>query len=340
MPKTVKVLRTDLLRHEAVLAWAEFGPARVEPDRIEVLKRGRKGAVYRLAGVGPENSAVIAKRCRPDKGEVERMVYEEVLPRLPVPTLRCYGSVGETKGEACWLWLFLEDVGAQRYSPIIAKHRSLAARWLGEMNVAGEGLNGRLVLPDRGPDHYRLYLRSALEKIGETRTTLELDAAQQAILEDIDSLCTLLEERWSELESFCDRMPRTFVHGDCLVKNVHVRATRTGAEVLAPFDWGGAGWGLPATDLGQLGLPHRKLPPTRPDFEAYAAAARARGRRFDTGIVLQLTNLGQLFWALKVISRGTEGLEPESNYLEEAMYNMRVYAAVLADTIRSARWDE
>src|SRR5256885_11766358 len=44
---------------------------------------------------------------RSETGLVERTVYEEILPRLTVPSLRHYGSLDEPDGEHCWL--FMED---------------------------------------------------------------------------------------------------------------------------------------------------------------------------------------------------------------------------------------
>ncbi|MCK4977002.1 MAG: hypothetical protein KAS36_08720, partial [Anaerolineales bacterium] len=97
MPKQriAKILQTNLLEHPAVMAWGELQPGRVKPDQIEVSKQKKKGSVYRLAGVGLGNSAVIAKRAREEKALIESAIYEEVLPRLPIHTLHYYGSIEE-----------------------------------------------------------------------------------------------------------------------------------------------------------------------------------------------------------------------------------------------------
>src|SRR2546430_5585275 len=44
-----------------------------------------------------------------------RMIYEEVLPRLPVPALDCHGFWEEPAGK--FSWLFLEDAIGECYSP-------------------------------------------------------------------------------------------------------------------------------------------------------------------------------------------------------------------------------
>jgi thiamine kinase-like enzyme len=334
--KTIRILQTDLLEHPAVKAWGELRPERVEPEQIEILKQKTKGAVYRLAGVGPGNSAIIAKRARQAKAVIERTIYEEVLPHLPVTTLHYYGCIEEEDGR--FWWLFLEDVGEQRYSPSVEEHRALAARWFGEMHTSAERVGLKANLPDRGPNLYLTYLRSARELIPQIRPITSLSVDDMAVLINIVSICVFLEAHWSQVETFCDRMPRTFVHDDCLAKNVHVRTTQAGLTI-APIDWGGAGWGLPATDLGQLRLPYRGQPPANPDIATYQSIVRDQWPSLDAQTIQQLANLGQMFWSLKVISRAVPEFDYEWAHIEHVMYNFRIYEAALADSIRLARWE-
>jgi hypothetical protein len=334
--KAIEVLHTDLLEHPAVKVWAELGQGRVEPERIEVLKQQTKRAVYRLVGVGPGNSGVIAKRCRHEKAVIERTVYEEILPHLPVPTIQYFGCAEEEDGR--FWWLFLEDAGDERYSPLVEEHPALAAKWLGAMHTAAESLRMKVSLPDRGPNHYLIYLQSAREAIPQIRAIPSLKSTDQTILQHVVSMCEFLEANWGQVEKFCDGIPRTFIHGDCLAKNVHVRMTQEGLTI-APFDWAGAGWGLPATDLGQLGLPYRHLPPTNPDCATYLSVVQDHWPGLDIQIVQQLANLGQMFWSLKVISRGIPDFDYKGAHIESTMNKFGVYKSVLANTIRSARWE-
>src|ERR1044071_1652737 len=99
----------NLQEHCAVKAWSQLRPQRTEPESIEVIKLTKTSAVYRLAGVGANSSAVIAKRCPAAAAAVERTVYEELLPQLAFPTLRCYGWVKDAPDNYCWL--FVEDPG-------------------------------------------------------------------------------------------------------------------------------------------------------------------------------------------------------------------------------------
>jgi mRNA-degrading endonuclease YafQ of YafQ-DinJ toxin-antitoxin module len=334
LSKAGRVLTANLREHPAVRAWGALAPARVEPDCVVVLKRKENGAVYRLAGVGPGGSAVIAKRCRREKAAIERAVYERVLPRLPLATLDYHGFVEEEDG--LFGWLFLEDVGDERYSPADREHRALAAQWLALLHtVVEDGGDLRAELPERGPDHYRGYLRSIRAMLPRMRALATLPPDALAVLESLADRCERLESSWSAVEASCRGAPAALVHADCLQKNVHVRASDAGRSV-AVFDWGGAGWGLAATDLGQLGLPHRGPPDDDPDYAAYLEVARRRWPQLDLETVGQLSNLGQLFWALKVIARGMPEYECDWARPEDVTYNLRIYEAALARSMRLA----
>jgi hypothetical protein len=87
------------------------------PDAVDVLKTGKgKTSAYRLWG-GPGGGGVIVKCGSAAALEFERSIYQEVLPPLPLPSLRCYGflEAGSTA------WLFLED--AEQGSMIPAADR-------------------------------------------------------------------------------------------------------------------------------------------------------------------------------------------------------------------------
>ena len=333
--KTNEILETDPLEHPSIKAWKEIQPNHCKPEQIEVLTQKKKGSVYRLTNVGPDNSAVIAKRCKSEKAMIERVIYEEVFPYLSVSIPIFYGYTKEQDG--IFWWLFLEDVGNLSLSPILAEHRSLAAQWMGEMNISPEITNMKSHLPYRGPEYYQRYLLSSREMIPEIKIFYSLEAIHQEQLNDIISMCGFLEEHWNQIEAFCNPIPRTLVHGDCQVKNAHVRSTQNGL-VLAPFDWASGGWGLPATDLGQLSLPYKSLPQTVPDYATYLSVVRNEWPDFDLETVQQLANLGQIFWALKVISKGLPEFDDKETYLEGLLFNYSVYASVLDSAIKAVNW--
>src|SRR5207247_1784844 len=110
------------IEHPAVHAWSRLGPKQIEPEAIERLKLKNKSAVYRLRGVGPDGSSVIAKRCLTATAQIERVIYEECLPCLPVTSLRSYGLLEDPANRA-FSWLFLEDASGQEYSQHDAGHR-------------------------------------------------------------------------------------------------------------------------------------------------------------------------------------------------------------------------
>src|SRR5882724_10900500 len=59
---SIKSVPTTWLEHPAIRAWNELYPERMEPQKIETLKKkAKRSAVYRLEGLGPQGSAVIAK---------------------------------------------------------------------------------------------------------------------------------------------------------------------------------------------------------------------------------------------------------------------------------------
>jgi hypothetical protein len=315
MKKAGKVIRENLREHPAVRAWSRLRPARIEPDHIVQLKRKEKGAVYRLAGVGPGESGVIAKRCDPEKGAIERSVYERVLPHVAPTSLDCY-------------------------SPQVREHRTLAARWLGLLHIVAERSGVESLVPERGHDHYRSHLHSIAEALPQVRALPSIPSNGLdglAVLDDIGAMCESLESRWSEVETLCERTPRTLVHADCLAKNVHIRESEAGLQ-LAFFDWGGAGWGLAATDLGQLALPRYGPPSHEPDCAAYLAVARERWPGLELDTVRRLASLGQLFWALKVIDRGLPELGSERSSPEKVIGNLKIYAAAMARSLDAGGW--
>src|SRR5205807_2090426 len=94
--------RENLLAHPAVQAWCQLNPDHVVPDRITPAKfkpnKPRPNlAVYRLEGVGADGAAVIAKRCTRGGGQIERTIYERILPHVPLPGPRYHGQMRATR---------------------------------------------------------------------------------------------------------------------------------------------------------------------------------------------------------------------------------------------------
>jgi phosphotransferase family enzyme len=339
MPNRVPkgVIPTNLLEFPAIKAWRELRPELVQPDRIEILKGHKETAMrsaYRLVGVGPEGSAVIAKRCRRAKALIEHTVYEDVLQYLPIPTLRCYGLVEEKDGEFCWL--FLEDAGEEQYSAFTDEHRRLAARWLGLLHTSAARVALAARLPDRGPRHYLERLRSARDRILGNLANPALNADDYAVLEAILSQCAILESRWNQVERLCEGMPCALVHGDFAEKNIRIRTNGAGITIL-PFDWGNAGWGVPAIDLAQSPLPSIGFT-GNPDIASYWDVVRDHWPSFDLQTIQQWSTLATMLRTLVAINWDALSLAYE--WVEKPMIWMRLYMETMACAMRPAGWTD
>jgi aminoglycoside phosphotransferase (APT) family kinase protein len=248
----VRVVHEDCAEHPAVLAWGEFSGRMIVPERIEVLCAKGKSRTYRLFGAGPSGTSIIAQwASRTRKAAVELIVYEEILPHLPVTAPRFYGFKAESPEHA---WMFLEDVGSERYADTDQVQRVLAARLIGMIHSAASGVPAVRSLPDAGPPRYLNYLRMNRETIAANVVNPFLTAGEveqlQRLIADLDAL----ESDWSHVERACVGVPRTLVHCDFRPKNAFVRQGRNGLEIL-PLDWETAGWGPPAVDLTRIDLP-------------------------------------------------------------------------------------
>jgi hypothetical protein len=297
MPKAAvaEFTGTDLLEHPAVTAWRQLYPETAAPDAVEALKEKNKSASYRLAGVGPEHSAVIAKRCLIETARVERIIYEQVLPSLPMPALRYYGCLEER--DSRFLWLFLQDAGKEPYSLSDAEHTSLASRWLGLMHTSGLHIAAAAGLPERGPRHYAEHLGRARNTIQRNLNNRVLSAEDVTALQRILALCDSVESQWPALERLSEGIPATFVHGDFSEKNLRVR--RTSDElVLLPFDWETAGWGVPVADLVKC-----------PDLSLYQTVVGVHWPALAVKDLQRLARVGIVF-------RSLAGLQWESLYLQ------------------------
>jgi hypothetical protein len=354
-PVDGSIMETDLLEHPAVKAWIKLQPDGVEPESIETLdtkKRAwiklrservqpqiteilkRKRFMYRLKGVGREGSAVIAKQCKKGTGMMEHTIYTEILSRLPVPTLRCYGFVEQPSGELGWL--FVEDAGTERFR--ISEHRALAARWLGLMHTSAVHVAATAHLPDRGPDNYVEHLRLARDTIQRAVINSALSPDDQVVLESIISQCDALETRWDKVEKFCDRMPQTLVHSDFNQANIRVQHGQTGIALL-PFDWEMAGRGIPAADLACL---------EHADLAIYRSVVRRSWPYLGVQDVQQMAYFGRIFGALADINWQSWRLEypweswplDKDEQIKWTVMHMKFNEISIADAMRAATWED
>jgi hypothetical protein len=330
-----RLLGTEVVDHPAVQAWAKLRIGRAEPTGIVRLQNKAKGVVYRLEGAGPGGSDVIAKHSSPERIYRERAVYEEVLPALPVSMVRYHEFVEEPDGGCCWL--FLEDAGGESYSPRSAAHRALAGQWLGLLHTAALGVAAARRQPDRDPDCYLGYLHAGRATVLRHLTNPALTREDREELKAVVRQCEVVAAHWGLVQGLCAEMPRTFIHGDFAPKNIRVRADQA-VPALVPFDWGSAGWGVPAADLVQSG----NAPDTdwdywaSPDLGAYRSAVRGAWPHLNVQDLQEFAVLGKVFRCLICIALDAQRLASE--WVEKPVQNMRVYGAQVAEAVRAAGW--
>ncbi len=326
-----EVLPEDLMEHRAIQAWRQLGAESRQPETIQVLKRHAKTAVYRIGGLGPAGSTLVAKRCYTRTGEVERVIYEHLLPGLGLPAVRCYGYVREPAGQ--YSWLFLEDAVGIEYSSVCDAHRALAGKWLAALYRAAVD-TGRLPgLPERDCGYYRNELDLLKAQIRTLQANPVVPVEDLSLLRTLDSQCEIVSTHWEELEDRCSGFPPALVHGDFVVKNVRVRSTPPGAALLV-FDWEVAGWGVPATDLAQsVGGT------VSPDLAIYRETMTNYGFPLEARLVERVAECGRFFrlidcmlWACKW------GRDDSYIYLSKPLTTLRCYATRLREFLPAMGW--
>jgi hypothetical protein len=231
----IEVSRDEMEGHAAVLAWSRLRPFRVEPESFQVLRKRTKASIYRFCGVGVGGSSVIVKRSRSLVAVIERTIYEEVLPHLGVTSFCYYGS-REDDGDYCWL--FLEDVGARRYSVSNLEHSVFAGWWLGWMHASAARVGevarlGRFC--DGGPGCYFGHLRVGRSSILRNLTNPAFIAADVEVLDAVVFLQDRLETEWNRVEEVCAGLLFMLVYGDFRPKNAYLRHD-TNKLQLFPID--------------------------------------------------------------------------------------------------------
>src|SRR5438309_678675 len=332
-PSAVSERRSNLRKHPAVHAWCQLYP-RDEPLQITSLRIGRKKRmVCRLHGVGQADAAVIATRCRKRDALIERTVYEEILPRLTVPALHNYGFLEVPEGEYCWI--FMEEATGVGYSNLLAEHRTQAAHWLGLLHTSAADVAAGGRLPDGGPGRYLVLLKAARELTQQYLDNPVLSPDDVLFIEGIQARLDDLAAHWNRVEEICDGVPQTLVHGDFNGKNLRIRSAN-GNTIVGVFDWAEAGWGVPAVDLAQVGVPASKLS-ANPDIPTYWSTVRERWPNASAEALQQLAYCGTVFRALAALSWESNGLSHE--WASASVNSMRVYEAEMAYALDALGWN-
>jgi hypothetical protein len=301
--------------HPAIRAWAEIAGTSIGSVEIKVLKHRSASQVCRLNGLGPEGANVIAKRCPKPKALAEYRIYQQVLPHLPLTSLRHYGLVEEKGTPFCWS--FIEDAAGVPYSLESLEHSTEASAWLAVLHTSARGVAQHLALPDRGPLHYLHCLRSGRDQVRQTLTSARLGQEDLTVLAALATLCDAVEAKWPWIEDLCSGAPTTFVHADLYTANIHVR-TFPGGITIVPFDWESAGWGVPAIDLALEGV----------DLDTYCAMAGMVESGLDIRVARALSKAGRIFRLLDLVGRESRGLS--SDWIWRRMKHMQYYRAEIS----------
>jgi hypothetical protein len=329
-----QALTGDLSRHPAVLAWALYRNAPIEPDSVTALKehhtgKAGKSAVYRLARAGPAGEDVVAKRCQRQLAMIERTIYEDVLPCVPLPHLKYYGVFDEPQSESSWI--FLQDAGTRAFSPDNAHHRAAAATWLGVVHTATQRLVGNPGLPNRQFDDYLGYLRTACGLICRYLDAESCTPANARGMQSIVRYAKGLERQWSRLRNACDAVPTTLVHGDFVARNIRL-GLGDGSLVILPFDWECSCWGNPVIDLAQTSLGSTRFG-ADPDLRTYSLVVRDHWPNLNAQTVQRLALIGTLLRLLSAIYWAALGLPHEG--AERSVRNLSVHAGGLDRVVRA-----
>jgi Phosphotransferase enzyme family len=330
-----KMVATNLLEHPAVTAWRALEPERFEPDGIEILKEKTGSRVYRLLGVGPAGTAVIAKqrRLRPGGLLVERTAFEEVFPRLPVPALRFYGFVKDE--DARFGWLFVEDAGRCQYSAARDDHRVLAGRWLGYLHSQGPRTDPKGYLPAK-PRGHSDSLRSARAAIVDGIANPVLTADDVEVLRSVLSLLDSLESRWAEVDELSDRLPDTVTLRNFAPRNSFVRTGDSGMHLVI-VDCQSLAWGNPVCDLAQSCLPlYGRDFSANPDITAYYQVVRDHWPNIDLETLRRLASYATVVRCMTAL--GWEAPFLAMEWAAEPMCQMRAYHEILPHAMQAAGW--
>src|SRR6266478_1214394 len=333
--------RDNLLAHPAVQAWRQLHPDRVVPDRITPAKfkpnKPRPNlAVYRLEGVGIDGAAVIAKRCTRGGGQIERTIYERILPHVPLPGPRYYGTVPRSPEDPAedGCWLFIGEIQGEKYDRLSPDHRAAAARWLGILHTEAQAAAAQAGLPDAGPTRYHEQMRATRDVIRAHVDNPAFGAADVAFLDVLVARFDELDEDWDRLARASTGLPPTLIHGDFNGKNLRMQASPQGLRVGA-FDWEDAGWAVPAVDLAQAVDPSCHISAS-PDLATYWAVVRERWQHCDQADIARLATCGAVWRAVAAITWEAHHLARP--WADAFIPNLRLYEAELTHALDRFGW--
>ena len=335
----------EIVDHPAAKALALHNRLNLHPTQIDVLKEKTidevviRSAVYRLVDTTTDGATLVVKKSGRKAVETERQIYQDILPGLPVSSIRCYGVVEDA--DSRFSWLFLEDAGETLCSPRNDLHCRLAGEWLGLMHSTATDLSITNELVSRDFSYFKNRLRVARKKIEAALGNEALLQSDLRLLEDLIAVFNQLLLRWSQLEAYGSCGRETLVHGDFVTKNICVGSSGQ-TQRLLPIDWPTASIGCPAIDIGALifdwqpsrwdcaaeDFPGSLRPCCRTFLETYYKTISGRWPEISFETVIRLAKFGVLMRS--VISLDWESEKLRFRWSEKTMSRMRIYARRLA----------
>lgn len=309
-------------------AWQAVGRFELDPQDIVPLKQHSKSQVFRLRSLDPRHDDVVAKRCRAAAARVEQLIYEQILPALPVASLRYHGALPEAEGE--FTWLFLDAAAGDEPVRGRADHRSVIGRWLGLLHGSAAGVVDQYDLGDVGSNRYLAHLRASCRQMEQARDHPALTAADRRELQALTGQCRHLEEQWGGIEARCAAWPQTLVHGDLAEKNMRLTSPVNGSS-LGVYDWATAGVGSVAVDLAQ---PTAELPRLAfgVDLKAYRQALDEAGVRLSEATIVRAAEVGGVLRLLAAMDWASHTLRLP--LVARPMRRLRAYHQALVEAMR------
>lgn len=229
-------------------AWEKLllpGPNMVKAEPLQ-YKKG-KAEVWRLSDYSRLKN-VIAKRCKYREAQLEHHIYEDLLANMEIDVPEYYGLVAEA--DERYAWIFVEDISGTPYSADTSIHCELASRWLARLHAAARSYDRPSFLQDVGPAHYSSMLTTIADTLSKVRSNPAL-RDHLTLVRELSEFCDRLGDRWDFIEDVCQSARPTLVHGSYSNRNMRVRLKPEGHQLMV-FDWGAAGWGVPARDMAKL----------------------------------------------------------------------------------------
>jgi hypothetical protein len=188
----------------------------------------------------------------------EALVYERILSRIHLPSVRCYGAYADRRNG--WTWLLLEFLEDGRRVNTTTSGMVAAAAWIGAFHAEWDKAG-----PETVPEWVKRY--TAPYYLQWASRTLNFARQRGRAQAWLAALCARFA---NEVQTLCGAR-QTLIHGEYYPKNV----LASGAQVY-PVDWESAALAAGEIDLATLteAWPHEV---TERCVQAYTAARWPEG---------------------------------------------------------------